>query len=282
MEADAVVKVGAQYSVLIPVHNEATLLPTTVPALLASIQSDVAEVVFVCNGCDDGSAALISNLTGDRARVIDLPKRGKTHAINIGDSYLKAFPRFYIDADITLSPDTLGQLRNCLINEEVELVAPYVAYDTSGASTLARYVSEISEALPHGKGGGFHCVLGISAAGRARWGLFPDILGDDIFIEATVPAEKRIVLRSACVTTKPPSWFWAWVLVRTRWIRGERQLSKMGINVVRTPGQAKALMRLLLTRNTFVAASVYLLVRGLAKALACVSADQRGWYRDRK
>lgn len=275
------VRKGAQYSVLIPVHNEATVLPTTVPALFASIQSDVAEVVFVCNGCHDGSAALISQLCGNRAMVVNLPNSGKTHAVNIGESYLKAFPRFYIDADVTLCPDTLGQLRNCLGDEEVELVAPYVDYDTSKASTLARYVSEIGQALPHGKGGGFHCVLGITAAGRARWGLFPDIIGDDIFIEAMVPAEKRVILRSARVITRPPSRFWAWVFVRTRWIRGERQLSNMGIDVVRTPGQTKAFIRLLLTGNTFVAAFVYLLVKGLAKALSCVPADQHRWYRDR-
>ena len=88
--------------------------------------------------------------------------------MNAGDAHLVAFPRFYVDADILLPAGALGRLRDELHENDMELVLPRVDYDTTGASKLARYVSEISGALPHGKAGGFHCVLGSSAAGRAR------------------------------------------------------------------------------------------------------------------
>ena len=179
-------------------------------------------------------------------------------------------------------PDALGHLRAALHRDAIELVSPLVAYDTTGASKLAQYVSDMGQALPHGKFGGFHCLLGLSAAGRARWGPFPEILGDDLFTEAMIPVEKRQIIRSVTVITRPPLRFWSWVLVRTRWIRGERQLTKMGIKVVRTPGQAGSLLRLMLQRNTSMAALAYLSVKGLAEALSSVPTQRHNWYRDRR
>ena len=112
--------------------------------------------------------------------------------------------------------------------------------------------------------------------------MFPDIAGDDIFIEAMISTEKRLIVQSVNVRTRLPSRFWSWVFVRARWIRGQRQLKKMGIDVMRTAGQSRALLRMLGKPETCVAAVTYVIVRGLAEGLASISITQRIWYRDRK
>lgn len=48
--------------IVVPVCNEAAILPFTVPRLLSCAQEVGARPVWVCNGCTDDSADLIARL----------------------------------------------------------------------------------------------------------------------------------------------------------------------------------------------------------------------------
>lgn len=269
---------AARYSVIIPVCNEATTLPQTVPAVMAELAGDQAEVIYVCNGCNDGSAALVRARTAGRAAVIELAQASKTAALNAGDAASAVFPRFYLDADVVVPVDGFRTLIAAMEDGQYDLVSPQFAFDLSGASRAARAISQTWLALPHVTENGFHGLLCISERGRSRWDLFPDILADDAFIAAMIPSEQRRILAQVTCHTRPPARFWAWVLVRARWLRGDRQLRKLGVVLPQNHGQARALAARLLSPNTCAPTLVFLCARLLAVPL---SFGKRVWYADR-
>jgi glycosyltransferase involved in cell wall biosynthesis len=73
-------------SVVVPVHNEASFLPYAIPALIeavAAVTSD-AEILIMENGSTDGTAALATELGGDKVRVVQLPTPDYGEAMKAG------------------------------------------------------------------------------------------------------------------------------------------------------------------------------------------------------
>ena len=65
-------------SVVIPAHDEATVIGRGLHRLLTSLGAGI-EVVVVCNGGTDGTAAA-ARRTGDRVRVVELDVASKAAA----------------------------------------------------------------------------------------------------------------------------------------------------------------------------------------------------------
>lgn len=269
------------YSVIIAVRNEVDVLSRTVPKLLAATAGDSADIIYVCNGCTDRSAALIVSLAGDRVRVFETDVAGKTHAYNLGDSATEAFPRFYVDADISLGIGDLSRLASALISQDVDLIAPCLRYEMLSASAGSRAIAKIWQELPHGKTTTFQGVIGLSEKARTRWTRFPTVSGDDIFIQAKVADLPRMILPSIQAQTDAPRTVWAWVRMRARWRRGEIQLARLGYTYPRPQGQKMALLSLVFCRQTAFGAILFLAVRLLAELIARLSQhEELGWSPD--
>src|SRR3954470_20527395 len=88
-------------SVLIPAHNESAVIARCLHNLFQGIDADDLEVVVVCNGCQDDTAA-VARTCGHPLEVIDLAVASKTAALRAGDRLLRTFPRLYVDADVVL------------------------------------------------------------------------------------------------------------------------------------------------------------------------------------
>jgi glycosyltransferase involved in cell wall biosynthesis len=73
-------------SVVVPVHNEASFLPTALPALIEAVASvtDDAEIVVVENGSTDGTAAIATELGEGRVRIVQLPVADYGEAMKTG------------------------------------------------------------------------------------------------------------------------------------------------------------------------------------------------------
>ena len=268
------------FSIIVPVHDEAALLPSTVPRLLEGLDP-AAELVFVCNGCADDSAAILRRLAGRRARVIERAEAGKPGALRAGEAAVTAFPRVYLDADVWIGGAALSALVAAQRRGGWELVSPRLRADTAGAGRLARRVTEVWLATPHMRRSGFHCLLSLSREGRARWGAFPDLTNDDDFISGRVPPEGRRILDGIAATIRPPGTFAAWVRVRERWARGGRELARgPGVAHPAPGGGGRGLARLFPRRPfavlTYAAAVLLARLRARRDPDAAV-----GWYRDR-
>src|SRR5690242_14067899 len=96
-------------SVIIPAHNESNVIVDCLKAIAAAPLPEEVEILVVCNGCKDDTATKVRSC-GPSIRVIETPVPSKSNALNLGDQCARGFPRFYIDADITLSPGALERV----------------------------------------------------------------------------------------------------------------------------------------------------------------------------
>lgn len=264
LETDGLVNAPA-FSVVVPVYNEETGLAERCAALLDGLPPG-AEVVFVCNGCTDRSEAILRETVGARALILLAPK-GKAAAIRTGERHVTAFPRFYVDADVEIGGADLCRLAQRL-SHGTRLVAPRLRLDLAGASRATRLLYRFAAQLPHWRQGAYHNVLGITEDVRARWGEFPEVIAEDTFIESqVVPGEKAIVPEVEAVV-RPPRRLWPFIMVRTRWLQGERELAARGFAIPRVAGQRAAILRLIMRPGYRVGGMLYLFANIAARLLA--------------
>jgi glycosyltransferase involved in cell wall biosynthesis len=193
-------------AVVIPASNEEAYLGACLDALLASdAAAGPVGLVVAANGCRDGTAAVARARAGAaaargwRLETLEIAEGGKANALNRADAALAqgalgAAPalRAYLDADVVVDPALLGQLRAALDR-------PAAAY-ASGALRVAPARSRATRAyarvwtrLPFmTRGVPGAGLFAVNAAGRARWGDFPDIISDDTYVRLLFTPEERI------------------------------------------------------------------------------------------
>lgn len=272
---------GYSCSILVPVCNEAAMLPRTVPPLLRAAQSVDARTVWVCNGCSDNSATLIKQIGGGHAEVLEINPRLKTAALQVGDDYLGSlFPRFYVDADIHIEAQDMACLLEVLRTGVAELVSPLYRFDCSGASRMSKRVAMCWMSLPHASETAFHGVLGVSEAGRKRWEKWPVVLGDDAFVAASIPRGKMRLVSDATAISQPPKDFSGWVRMRRRWSVGLKQLRTVNLRPPTAHGQRRALASRILRGPDRLGACAFLAAR-LAAVLFARTSEGGGWSPER-
>ncbi|WP_162616478.1 glycosyltransferase [Xylanimonas allomyrinae] len=220
-------------SVVIPAHDEAAVLP----GLLAPLTSaGLFEVVVVANGCTDATAA-VARAAG--ARVVEIAAPSKTAALNAGDAAARAFPRVYLDADVAVGPTALLALADALRARPGPVVgAPTLRVDTAGASWAVRQhyrvwaLSDYRRAGHVGSG-----IYAVNAAGRARWGQFPDVVADDRFVQQLFAPAERVTLPDHVFAVRSPRTMRAFWRRATRIHRGNQELRGV---VVAGPGSTGA------------------------------------------
>jgi glycosyltransferase involved in cell wall biosynthesis len=170
-------------SVLIPAHNEAAVIRRCLDALLAEFDPGELEVVVACNGCSDGTADIV-RATGYQVQIIELAQASKVGALRAGDDMLAAFPRIYLDADVILSSASARLVLQQLTSGPALAARPSLRYETSKSSLLVQAYYRARVRVPSllnslwGAG-----VYALSAAGRARFGDYPDTINDDLFVD---------------------------------------------------------------------------------------------------
>ena len=104
-------------AVIIPAHDEATVIERTLTGLKPLIRHPGVEIIVVCNGTTDDTA--------DRARrfpgvlVVEIDDASKPAALNEGDRIATAWPRLYLDADIEVSATAV--IRSPDLNDRTQL-----------------------------------------------------------------------------------------------------------------------------------------------------------------
>jgi exopolysaccharide biosynthesis WecB/TagA/CpsF family protein len=178
-------------------------------------------VVVVCNGCSDDTAALAA--TFENVKVIETPIASKTAALNLGDQAARSFPRVYLDADIELPRAVISDLVELL--ERTGLPAGTVRYhhDLSSASTGVRRHFRARSRAPypdHLVGRGVYCL---SRGGRGRFGDFPDVIGDDLFVQSLFAPQECAVVETFSAVVEVPETVRELVRVQSRIAAGNRE-----------------------------------------------------------
>lgn len=218
-QPDPLTDASPSASVIIPAHNEAGVLGRCLEALLRCPLP--LEILVAANGCTDATAAVARAYPG--VRVIELAEASKTAALNAADAAATAFPRIYLDADIELGPTTVTLLVEALDSPEPTLAHPVVHFATAGCAPLVRAYYAVAEQLDLPSQSG---VYAVNRAGRARFPVFPDVQGDDLFVRRHFTKDEIAICGRSVV--RPPRTLANLVKVRTRVARGNRELARGG------------------------------------------------------
>lgn len=209
-------------SVVIPAHNEESVIGRCLTRLLADARPGELEVIVVCNGCQDRTAQTARSFGA--VQVAETPTASKVAALNLGDQLATRFPRLYLDSDVDLATESVRQLVAALEEPGVLLAEPKVALDVSGVSPLiqahSRTVLRLADetGVPVGTG-----VLALSEVGRRRFSSFPDIAAEDLFVRNLFGPDERVIVKAATCTVRPPRTLRSFVRVTSRIVTGNRR-----------------------------------------------------------
>ena len=271
-------------SVIIPAHNEAAVIARGLTALTSGAAMGELDVVVVCNCCDDDTAAIARDF-GHSVRTIETSKKGKSHALNLGDQAARSFPRVYVDADVVCPLSTLRALSDCLREERFLAAAPLPNLDLSRCSWPVRAYYDVRSRLPSSfEGIGGSGVYALSKAGHDRFGSFPDLIADDGFVRVQFLPNERVTLRDVKSTVFAPRDLRDLLAIRTRARYGTVELVRRYPRCIQHigTGNDKALMRLLRKPSVWPGVAIYIYVNMIARTRAQTALWRGGlaWQRD--
>ena len=272
-------------SLIIPAHNEELVIGRLLRQLTSGAEPGEFEIVVVCNGCSDDTAGVASGF-GQSIRVIETDVASKSHALRLGDQAVASFPRFYVDADVHLSLESVRQVCEALEGGACLAAAPRMRVDLSQSPWLVRSYYEIWMRLPyHLEGMIGSGVYAMSREGRQRFDEFPDIISDDGFARLHFAPSERVIVESASFTITPPASLAGVVHVKRRSQKGLRQLHRRYPELLDNDprGYSLPLAAILRSPRRWPASLVYLYVIVRTK-LSAVWMNYRGdlgtWERD--
>lgn len=276
---------NATLSVIIAARNEEGYIGECLQSLLD--QDDNAgpvEVLLAANACTDDTAGVAASYRpafearGWSLNILDVPEPGKVNALNAADSVATGSALIFLDADVRLDAEILGQLRQVL-----ETDTPRYATGTlevAPAKTwVTRHYARFWTQLPFVQGGTVGAGLfAVNRAGRGRWDTFPDIISDDTYVRLLFTPDERIEV--------PARYHWPMVegfanlvKVRRRQDAGVREIHGLYPGLPANEGKPGVTRSDLL--RLFVRMPVSFLVYASVHIAVRLRSDNTGWSRGR-
>ncbi|MDQ1485296.1 MAG: hypothetical protein QOJ62_989 [Actinomycetota bacterium] len=273
------------FCVIIPAHNEESVVGRCLSAFLPDLEPGEASVVVVPNGCTDSTEAVARQHNG--VDVVVLSHSSKSAALNAGDAFADGFPRIYLDADIVISADTLRALAGALSAPGALVAAPRVTFALNGRPWTVRAFYDVYGRLPYVADGLIGLGLyGLSREGRERFESFPPVTADDLFVQRLFEPSERTVLDAHSFAVQTPRTTRSLIAVRTRTAFGNAELhgwaeNRPGRAAERSTDTTLAALVNLLRRNPRLmpAVAVYAAVT-IAARVAARRRSARHWQRD--
>jgi glycosyltransferase involved in cell wall biosynthesis len=277
-------------SVLIPAHNEAAVIGRCLHHLFEGNDHNDLEVVVVCNGCNDDTAA-VARASGHPVEVIELDEASKPAALRAGDQLLRTFPRLYLDADVVLQGPVARQVLEHLGRGAAVAARPPFRYDAAHSTAIVQRYFRARSRMPTvmdsiwGAG-----VYGLSAAGRARFGDHPDVVAEDLFVHQQFDPDEIEIVGDEPVVVIAPARFRDLLKVRRRAYRGvvenraaanepERKDRRAVRPAATTPSTVRDMLHLCRSLPGALDAATYAFVAVSARVYNALGATAR-WERD--
>ena len=159
-------------SIVLAVHNGASLLPNKIQHLLGLDYPNIQEIIIVSDGSTDGTAELLASHRYPRIKSIILNEHcGKAVAVNAGVAQATAEVILFVDIRPEIAPGAIQQLVNNFADEKVGCVSGNLelrdeGHDSTSAAVGGFYWSfeqwiRMREAIidsPVGVYGGFYAI----------------------------------------------------------------------------------------------------------------------------
>ena len=258
-------------SIVIPAHDEATVIDRTLTPLAPWAAAGLLEVIVSCNGCHDDTADRARRHVG--VQVLETDQASKPMALNVADAIATVWPRIYLDADIELRPDALMPVIDALGHGLLAGRPPF-RYHTGGASAVVKAyyrargrVPALAEAL-WGAG-----VYALSREGHDRLGAFPEAVGDDLHVDRLFAGDEKRIVGTERIAVRTPRTLRSLLGVLRRARRGA---DEQGVDTGSSTG--RALLRSIRGPMSAIDAGVYAAVT--LRVRSSRSAPSVGWERD--
>jgi len=203
-------------SIIMAVHNGASMLPAKIPHLLSLDPHLVHEIIIVSDGSTDATPQILRDTSNPRLHTIILDEHsGKAVALNHGIAAATAEILLFVDIRPIIAPGALDALLSNFTDTTIGCVAGELLLNTVGHDATASAVSglywkyeqwirncEAAWDSPCGVYGGFYAVRR-SAAAMAP----PGIILDDMFQPLSIIRQgyRSVLERTAFVTDTWPA-----------------------------------------------------------------------------
>lgn len=216
-------------SVVIPAHNESRIITRNLTHLLQGGSEEELDVLVVCNGCSDDTAAR-ARAAAPCVRVLEIERPSKAEAMRVGNSASDVFPRVHLDADVVLRGSDLRRLVAPLHEGAALAAAPQRVLVTGGCSAVVRWYFDVWEQLPQVRSGLFgRGVVALSEEGQRRLDALPPLMGDDLAASEAFTDAERVVVEDAVVQVVAPRTLADLVRRRVRVATGNEQADRAGV-----------------------------------------------------
>jgi glycosyltransferase involved in cell wall biosynthesis len=267
-------------SIVIPAHDEETVVEANLRRLLTSTAPGEFDVVMVPNACTDRTAE-IARAVG--VRVVETQIPGKAHALALGDEACTTFPRIYLDADVELTAGSVRALVAACSEPGVLACAPVPRLDLTGVGAVTKRVHRVHERLI----GPRRALAGVGAyvltkEGHAR--VFPmpaGLISDDGWVHGSFTPHERVVVAGAQTVVRPARTVSAYLRRRVRVRQGNRQLAQLGRSAPEGRPGLRSLVALVVGRDvSLLDAGCYVTVLVLDRVLTRVRGRRTSWGSD--
>lgn len=218
-------------SIILPAHDAAAAVDTSLRALLASRGLARAEVIVAAHGCRDETRACADALApafavkGWDLRVIGLEACNGPAALDAADGASRTSRKVYLHPGVAVSGGLLAQMAAALEPSAARFVQGRLALPASDSMT-DRACARIHAAAPcFAEGSHAAGLFGLNAAARARWATWPQTIAADAFARISVSAAERCTVPATYGWPLVPGWQ-ALADLRQRQILGARAVRR--------------------------------------------------------
>ena len=269
-------------SIIIPAHNEELIIGNTLDAVFAGARNGEFDVIVVCNGCTDSTAAIVAKYAANIC-IIETATASKTNALNLGLKAANTYPIVFLDADISTSASSIRMMVH-----QQNLSGAHMAYGRANfemrrCSWLVRAFYKAWQQNPYfdrQKMGGF---FSLSHKAVTKLVAFPKVLNDDEFVRRTF-LRSSVRVTKATYIIRAPHTLSSLINVRSRIYRGNKALANTAIGYAPATLRQNSLtfaLRLLRKPSLWLGGLVFILtaIAAHSKNSITPSADQH-WDRD--
>jgi len=256
-------------SIIIPAHNEEKIIERCLCPLKYYVENNELEIIVVCNGCTDQTAKRVSR-TSDKIICIETDIASKANALNIGDEAAHFFPRFYLDADISISTEVISAVIKTL-EDGYMAASPEAEMNLTDSSWIVKAYYDVWLSLPYCRAGMIGAgVYALSVEGRSRFKKFPDIISDDGYVRCLFNESERGAVRGYYSIVTAPEKLSGLVKIKTRSRLGRYELEEKFPEIITNEEKdyLGAMKELVLNVKMWPKIVVYIIINYITKARA--------------